>query len=236
MSTGPPTNSPTKYSGAPFLEALESAKNYNEAVFELSVACIDGSRTVLDVGAGRGEFSKRLLAGGFDVACVEPDSDQLKLLEVEGFTTWRNIEDANHGYDAVTLINVLEHIEDDAAFLSKLKVHLRPDGVIFIFVPAGPRLYSKFDALIGHHRRYTRSSLKKVVESTGFVVERMESFDSIGMIAAAAFKLSRHSVPTKRSIDFYDRFAFPLSLRVDRLLRSRIGKNIFLSARNTEAR
>src|SRR5204862_8186845 len=65
-------------------------------------------------------------------------------------------------YDSVVLVNVLEHIDDDANALEKLRASLRPGGRVCVFVPAFDGLYSNFDQRIGHRRRYRRSQLISV--------------------------------------------------------------------------
>lgn len=70
-------------------------------------------------------------------------------------------------YDAVFLLDVIEHINDDAAFLVGALRHLRPGGLVFVNVPASMLFFSDFDRTVGHLRRYTRGSLAKLLRSCG---------------------------------------------------------------------
>jgi hypothetical protein len=54
------------------------------------------------------------------------------------------------------LMDVLEHVEDDRAFLADLIALARPGAHILITVPAGPQLWSRHDVTAGHLRRYER--------------------------------------------------------------------------------
>jgi ubiquinone/menaquinone biosynthesis C-methylase UbiE len=72
--------------------------------------------------------------------------------------------------DAVVLLNVLEHIEDDSAAVRQLYRILKPGGIVVIEVPAGPNLYDVYDKLLMHFRRYTLRGLKRIVEESGFQV------------------------------------------------------------------
>ncbi len=70
-------------------------------------------------------------------------------------------------YDAVFLLDVLEHIEDDKSFLAAAVRHLRPGGVLIVNVPASMLLYSRYDTVAGHVRRYRSATLSKVFRETG---------------------------------------------------------------------
>jgi SAM-dependent methyltransferase len=77
-------------------------------------------------------------------------------------------------YDAVFLLDVLEHIPDDVAFLSAAIEHLRPGGFVFINVPASMFFFSEYDRVAGHLRRYTRRSLRGLLRKSGVESEAVE--------------------------------------------------------------
>ena len=64
--------------------------------------------------------------------------------------------------DAVTVLNVLEHIDDDAEAIEQIYRILRPGGIVFAEVPAGPQLYDVYDQLLLHYRRYSMAHLAKL--------------------------------------------------------------------------
>jgi SAM-dependent methyltransferase len=74
--------------------------------------------------------------------------------------------------DAVVLLNVLEHIEDDAAAVGHLFRILKPGGVAVVEVPAGPHLYDVYDKELMHFRRYRRKGAVELFEKAGFRVEK----------------------------------------------------------------
>ena len=59
-------------------------------------------------------------------------------------------------YDAVFLLDVVEHISADAAFLTAALKYLRPGGIIIVNVPASMLLFSQDHIVTGHVQRYTR--------------------------------------------------------------------------------
>jgi len=72
--------------------------------------------------------------------------------------------------DAVVMLNVLEHIENDSAAIQQVYRILKPGGISVIEVPAGPHLYDVYDKLLKHFRRYTASSLSSLVKRANFQI------------------------------------------------------------------
>ncbi len=75
-------------------------------------------------------------------------------------------------FDAAVLLNVLEHIEDDAGAVAQLHRIVKPGGAVIVEVPAAPHLYDAYDRELRHFRRYTLEGLCRLFEQAGFVVER----------------------------------------------------------------
>ncbi|HXT16722.1 MAG TPA: class I SAM-dependent methyltransferase [Gemmatimonadaceae bacterium] len=70
-------------------------------------------------------------------------------------------------FDFVLLLDVLEHIDDDAAFLAHALGFLKPMGVAIVTMPAFAWLWSPIDAYSGHRRRYTRAMVRSLVDRIG---------------------------------------------------------------------
>jgi len=86
--------------------------------------------------------------------------------------------------DIVIMLNVLEHIEDDAAALLNVFRLLKPGGYLIIEVPAGSYLYDSYDAELKHFRRYSVIELKRKLKVVGFRVLRQSH---LGFIVYPAF-------------------------------------------------
>jgi ubiquinone/menaquinone biosynthesis C-methylase UbiE len=72
--------------------------------------------------------------------------------------------------DAVVLLNVLEHINDDVSALRQVYRILKPGGIVVIEVPSGPHLYDIYDKMLLHWRRYSIAGLYSIVKKAGFQV------------------------------------------------------------------
>jgi SAM-dependent methyltransferase len=79
-------------------------------------------------------------------------------------------------FDLVCLFDVLEHVEDDSAFLRRLSTHAHSGDFLLLSVPACQLLYSEHDALLHHYRRYSRSDMEKLLYTNGYETIRIGYF------------------------------------------------------------
>jgi predicted SAM-dependent methyltransferase len=129
--------------------------------------------------------------------------------------------------DQIYSINVLEHIEDDFSILKEFHRVLGDSGKLYLYLPAFPILYSRFDKKIGHFRRYKKDDLLKNLEEAGFQVKNICYRDSMGFFVALIFKiLTRSDTVSKKSVAIYDKLIFPFSKLFDPILGMFFGKNI----------
>jgi SAM-dependent methyltransferase len=223
------------YTGHRVLEAMRDAQRYADAIFDhaLNARPLNVTR-YLDFGAGDGVFLERFLAHGCTVDCVEPDPAMRVRVGDFATTVYSNIcEVGDAHYDFAYTINVLEHIGQLDQACGELFRVLHPGGRLFVFVPAFPLLWTSLDAEVGHVCRFTRRSLRRVLESSGFRIIRLEFFDCLGFPAALGVRvleslgLFRYS---RTTIGAYDRYVFPISHELDRFLRRVVGKNLLAIA------
>lgn len=192
------------------------------------------SKDLIDFGAGIGTFSKRLRTAGYHVRCIEPDPVQRQGLEKEGFDTLDNITSIPD--DSATFVfslNVFEHIEHDAIAIREVRQKLKPGGILLIYVPAFECLWTSLDEKLFHYRRYTKTTLRRLVEQEGFAVEEVRYADCLGFIAALVFRLLNRSASTltPTTISFYDRWLFVPSRALDKLFGRWFGKNVYVLCR-----
>jgi hypothetical protein len=68
---------------------------------------------------------------------------------------------------------VIEHLDDDRAAIANLSRLMRPGGLLMVSVPAMPELFSEFDRVQGHRRRYRPDDLRTAFDSTGMVIQQL---------------------------------------------------------------
>ncbi len=97
--------------------------------------------------------------------------------------------------DLVTSMDVIEHLDDDAALADYRRV-LRPGGKLLLTVPAYQWLWGDHDVWAAHRRRYSRRTLVSAVERAGFRPSRVTYFNSFLVPPAAVLRRTpaRHLV------------------------------------------
>lgn len=222
-----------QYSGTDNLEVMAEAENYNGYLLGLLRKHLAGARLVLDFGAGLGVFARALAESGFTLLCLEPDRGQAARISELGLATCAALEEVPEAHlDAIYSLNVLEHIRDDQSALDDLFSRLKPGGRLLIYVPAFQLLYSSMDRKVGHFRRYRRQALIDKLCSARFIVAEARYVDSLGFLAALAYKAlgSRRGEINRGSLRAYDRYVFPVSVWLDRLVSRWLGKNLLVVA------
>jgi SAM-dependent methyltransferase len=136
-----------------------------------------------DVGGGNGYVAAGLKGKGFDAVVVEPCLAAARNARHRGIepVICAALDDAGFApgsLPAVGLFDVIEHIEDDAAFLHSLSALLQENGSLYLTVPAYRLLWSPEDQSAGHYRRYSLRSLVRRLNEAGFRVEYATYFFS----------------------------------------------------------
>ena len=220
------------------LDSLRDANRYQAWIASMCEPYLGSS--CLEVGAGAGDMSE-LFAAHTKVTATDVSDHWLTCLG-ERFADGRadvaalDLLDASAGagrtWDSVAMVNVLEHLPSDRAALAGARRLLEPGGHVVLFVPAFEALYSRFDHLVGHYRRYTRRHLTSILRESGFDVVEARYVNSVG--AAAWWLLARQlrQVPTdSRAVKVYDRAVVPWLSRLEGRARPPVGQSLFVAAR-----
>lgn len=208
--------------------------------YQLDLISPHCGNTVLEVGAGLGEFA----AGwtGLDrLVVTDADPGAVELL-AERFADRPEVEarqlalgdelSLDKPVDSVVAINVLEHIEDDAGALRSLAELVVPGGTIVLWVPGYQQLYGEFDRRVGHVRRYTPATVSDAVLRAGLQVELAKPVNLLGGIAWwAAVRRGGSTAPNPKLVAIYDRIVVPVTRAVESRVRVPFGQTVLCVAR-----
>jgi SAM-dependent methyltransferase len=148
--------------------------------------------TVLELGAGIGNITGRLMARRVHYVAAESDPLYLHALNNRFLRTPNvsvlklspersdDFKDAGGPFDTVLCVNVLEYVNDPATVVESAAHLLKPGGIIILLAPQGQSLYGTLDQTLGHKRRFGRAELRALLEQHGFTVKRMYQLNRIG--------------------------------------------------------
>jgi len=122
-------------------------------------------RVVVDYGCGTGA-NVAVMVPAYDAIGLDVADDALAharnrfpscVFEKTGEIERENPHLSNA--DLVLLLDVIEHVDDDKAFMDTLIGRLKPGAKILVTVPAKMSLWGPQDEAVGHRRRYEKQSL-----------------------------------------------------------------------------
>ncbi len=151
--------------------------------------------TIVEVGAGLGNFTGRLMGKKLQYVAAEKDSLYLHALrnrflktpsvqvaeldpdQPEGYAGWAG------QFESALCVNLLETVEDPEKVLECLGTSLKPGGNLVVLVPHDPGLFGPLDAGLGHKRRFSRDGLRAMLDRAGFDVAEERDFNKIGSLS-----------------------------------------------------
>jgi hypothetical protein len=142
---------------------------------------------IFDIGCGDVFLAKNISKSvpNSEIHAVDTAFDDEKIQEMRKLTAssnillYDNIENialsGSKKADFVLLLDVIEHIENDAEFLARLakNKNVTRETNFLITVPAFQSLFSSHDKFLRHYRRYSRKSLVRKISLSCY--ESMES-------------------------------------------------------------
>ncbi len=131
---------------------------------------------IFDVGGGNGFVAKGLMDAGWEVVLIEPGPAGARNAKRRGLPHVVCATTQVAGFDqgsmpAIGVFDVVEHMEDDRAFLRHLWDLLEKDGMLYLSVPAFQFLWSHEDIDAGHFRRYSLPQICRKLTEAGFRIE-----------------------------------------------------------------
>lgn len=144
----------------------------------------NGDIKVMDIGCGSGLMLNALENVGETFGMDMSDdainfSKEIFSGNVEkGFLPNQIPYDENF-FSLITALDVIEHLDQDVDSLKAINAHLVSGGKAVITVPAYMFLWSKFDELNEHKRRYTLTELNTKLVQAGFTVEKISYYNTL---------------------------------------------------------
>ncbi len=186
--------------------------------------------TVLEIGAGLGNLTGRLMAKKLNYVAAEKDPLYLHALrnrflrtpsvtiaeldpgDPSGYPRWEE------QFDSALCVNILETVDDPAVVLKSVHSCVKPGGNVIVLVPQGHSLFGSLDRAMGHKRRFSAKEISELLANAGFKIERVHQLNKIG--AASWFlygKLLGRKRINKPSLKLFDKTVW-LWRRIDGLL------------------
>lgn len=126
-----------------FDKLYQTVKNHTLKQKLKLINSFNTEKTILDIGAGTGDFLSVCKQNNWIVNGIEPSEQARTLAKDKGILLYNSVDDLDvKKFDVITLWHVLEHIPNLSEFITTLKQLLKPNGVLIIAVPN----YKSYDA------------------------------------------------------------------------------------------
>jgi len=211
-------------------------KNYNRWIYE-NIRDALGKR-VLEIGCGMGAMIDFAAARGRKITGVDIDdyflkysklkyakNEDIRIIKSDCMVLDRKFK--KESFDTVMITNVLEHLKYQEKAVRIMNKLLSTGGRLAVFVPAFQCIYGKLDKNVGHYRRYTKITLRRVLEQSGFEIEKIHYMNFIGFFGwyFNSELLGRGLTPVRQSL-FFDKYIVPAEKMIEKIIKPPIGQSI----------
>ncbi len=173
----------------------EHAHWWHMAKLELILGFIPSqNHRVLVLGVGGGLLCHKLATLGFEVRGVDISPDcchhvqQTYGVNVIQHDLENGLPFEDNSFDAVIIADVLEHIQKDKELAAEIYRCLAKGGRLLLTVPAYQHLWSYWDELLAHFRRYRREGLRSLITNAGFKIRKISYFNVLIYPAALVWR------------------------------------------------
>ncbi|MBU0700587.1 class I SAM-dependent methyltransferase [bacterium] len=142
-----------------------------------------GQQSILDVGCGPGTTIGHLEKFG-RVMGIDVSYDAVKFCKGRGHehivcASAESLPMKDNSFSLITMLDVLEHIEDDMSVLCEIARICKPNGTIVLTTPAYQFLWGDIDEICKHKQRYTASELCNKLKAAGLQIERVSYMNAL---------------------------------------------------------
>ncbi|REJ77059.1 MAG: class I SAM-dependent methyltransferase [Acidobacteria bacterium] len=220
------------------LERMRQLEPYYRWILDLVEQHL--GKRILDAGCGIGNFTSLLAEHAEEVVAADLSPKNVAVLR-HRFRDQPNVRIACCDlegdlmplgtFDTIVMLDILEHLERDAAALTALREQLVPQGRLVIKVPAITALFGSIDEASGHFRRYSKNTLSSAIERAGYRVLRVR-YMNVSAVAPYLLKSRLLRPKANFSRTFSERqlriirAAIPIIRTIDRLTGPPIGLSL----------
>ena len=139
---------------------------------------------ILDAGCGPGLMLNDLTHFG-EVSAMDFSQDAIDFCKTKNSCDLRrgslpdNVPFEKNKFDLIVCLDVIEHIDDDFNSVKTLNGLLVDGGKMIITVPALMSLWSHWDVVNEHKRRYNIKEFRAVLENNNFVIHKISYYNSL---------------------------------------------------------
>ncbi len=225
--------------------AIAEAHNYNNWIVDNFKSYITGD--FLEVGIGFGNFKEKVQNQIESYAGVDIEEELIRQEQKKDVSASYYAADVSSSdfisifeeefKDSILMVNVLEHVDNDRLALENLLSILKPHGHLLLFIPAFMALYNDMDRLAGHHRRYTKRSLKSILPKQGVQIVKLEYFNPIGALGWWVNKFKSHTNLDSQNLntqtEIFDKYLVPVSKAINVFTRYLWGQSLICVLKKT---
>jgi len=159
------------------------------------ISSLPDEALILDVGAGRGDFADLFQERNYLALDVYPYPEVDIVCDLTQTNPFRE-----GSFDAILLMNVLEHVYDTHALLSRLAKMLKNGGTLLVAIPFMVKMHQVPIDFV----RYTHFALERLGREDGLEVESLEGYyDPVFFLGEGVGNLKWSVLPTIRGARHY---------------------------------
>lgn len=172
---------------------------------------------ILDVGCGTGKNLEQLKKFG-QIYGLDSSSEAIKFCKKRGLKNIRlgkadDMPFQQNSFDLITLLDVLEHTDDNKTLREAYRV-LKKDGLLMLTVPALPWLWSEWDKILHHKRRYNKYGIISLLNNNNFNVIKATYLYSFLVFPALIIRKIKQSLFRKKEYSSDFQLSNPLLNRI----------------------
>lgn len=139
---------------------------------------------IVDIGAGTGSYAEFLSTKGIAVEAHDSSPLSMKFLrQICKESAQKNFpgdyRDAAPDYDVILLLDMIEHLEDDRSGIQTAVRMLKPGGILLCTVPACKKMWSEYDVISHHRRRYALDEMRALFRGQSLRIEKLSCYATL---------------------------------------------------------